>query len=235
MPTLIVALDVPRLPEARSLATRLAATACGFKVGLELLMADGPTAVRTIGRYGPVFADAKFHDIPNTILGAAQALGRAGPTWVTAHALGGGAMLEAAREGLAAGARPQGHPRPLLLAVTILTSHDPESLKAQVGLSGPPEEEALRLAAMALAHGADGIVCSPLEAARLRAELGPRVLLATPGVRGAGEAVGDQRRTATAAEAVRNGADLIIVGRPVTRAAHPLARACDLTREVRAS
>ena len=253
MPVLIVALDVPRLGTARALAESLASTthmrtrkaaaaggeaprppqaALGFKVGLELLMVEGPRAVRTIAPFGPIFADAKLHDIPHTVSRAASALGRLGPVWVTVHALGGGAMIRAAREGLAEGAQARGFPRPKVLAVTVLTSHDRTTLVSEVGLPGTPEEEALRLAALALQHGADGIVCSAREVSRMRAELGREAILATPGIRAEGEEMGDQRRTTTAREAVRQGSDLVIVGRPVTGAQDPTARLRSLLEEV---
>lgn len=235
MAQLIIALDLPDLGPARSLATHLAPLGVGFKVGLELLLSQGPRAVQTIAMLGPVFADAKFHDIPNTVRRSARGIGRTGPAWVTAHALGGGAMLEAARDGLAEGALALGLLRPKVLAVTVLTSHDATSLKNEVGLAGTASDEAMRLAEMALGHGADGIVCSPLEAARMRAAFGSDVLLATPGVRALGENTDDQRRTTTAFEAVRSGSDLVIVGRPVTGASDPVARARALLSEVEAS
>lgn len=235
MARLVIALDVPSLPTARSLASRLAPLDVGFKVGLELLLTNGLRSIRSIAPLGPVFVDAKLHDIPNTVRRAAVGLGRSGPAWVTVHALGGAAMLEAARDGLAEGAEALGFPRPRVLAVTVLTSHDDASLRSEVGLHASASEEALRLAQMALAHGADGIVCSPLEARRMRDAFGADILLATPGVRGAGEAPGDQRRTATAREAVNASADLVIVGRPVTQAQDPVARARDLLKEVERS
>jgi len=232
MALLIVALDVPTLSRARALAARLAPLGVGFKVGLELCMAHGPDAVRAIARYGPVFADMKWHDIPHTVEQAALQLARAGPAFVTAHALGGRAMLAAARAGLGRGSREAGLPRPRLIAVTILTSHDATVVADELGLSGSPLEEAVRLGRLAVEAGADGVVCAPPEAARMRAALGPAVLLATPGVRGATDAAGDQRRTATAGQAVAAGADLVVVGRPVLEAPDPFARAQALLREM---
>lgn len=232
MALLIVALDVPTLAQARAAAARLAPLGVGYKVGLELWMAHGPDAVRAIAPYGPVFADLKWHDIPHTVEQAARQLARTGPAFVTAHALGGRAMLAAARAGLMRGSRESGLARPRLLAVTILTSHDPAVVAGELGLAGSPSDEAVRLGRLAVEAGADGVVCSPLEAARMRAALGPAALLATPGVRSAGEATGDQRRTATAGEAAAAGANLIVVGRPVLQAPDPVARVQALLREM---
>lgn len=213
---LIAALDTADLPRAEALAEALAPCCGVLKLGLELFAAAGPEAVRRIGARAPVFLDLKLHDIPNTVAGAVRALLPLRPAMLTLHAAGGTAMLEAAR----AAAEQAGTTRPILLAVTVLTSLDAAALAA-TGIAATPADQVLRLARLALAAGADGLVCSPREAAILRQALGPAALLVVPGVRPAGSAAGDQARTATPAEAVAAGADWIVVGRPITNAADP--------------
>ena len=174
-----------------------------------------------------MFLDLKLHDIPNTVAGAVRALLPLRPAMLTLHAAGGGAMVEAAREA----AQEAGEARPLLLAVTVLTSLDAGAL-ARTGVADPPEAQVLRLARLALDNGADGLVCSPREAAAIRAEFGARPVLVVPGVRPAGSAAGDQARTATPAEAVAAGADWIVLGRPLTGAADPAAAAASIAAEL---
>jgi orotidine-5'-phosphate decarboxylase len=178
--------------------------------------------VRRIATRAPVFLDLKLHDIPNTVAGAVRALAPLGPAMLTLHAAGGPAMVAAARE--AAEASAGGGVRPALLAVTVLTSLDAASLAA-TGVAGGTVQQVLRLARLALEAGADGLVCSPQEVARIRDAFGAAPLLVVPGVRPAGHATGDQARTATPAEAVAAGADWIVVGRPITGAADPIAAA----------
>ena len=225
---IIAALDTPDLKRAEMLAGALAPPRCGaLKVGLELFGAAGPEAVRRVGSRVPVFLDLKLHDIPNTVAGAVRALLPLRPAMLTVHAAGGAAMVEAAREA----AENAGPERPLILAVTVLTSLDAEAL-AETGAADPPEAQVLRLARLAMENGADGLVCSPREAAAIRAALGPRPLLVVPGVRPAGSAAGDQARTATPAEAVAAGADWIVLGRPLTGAADPAAAAASVAAEL---
>jgi len=220
---IIPAIDTGDLARAEGLAAALAGHCGLLKVGLELFCAAGPPAVAAVARHAPVFLDVKLHDIPNTVAGAIRSLLPLGPAMVTLHAAGGAAMIAAAR----AEAERAGPARPMLLAVTVLTSIDAATLAA-TGVADAPAAQVLRLARLAVAAGADGLVCSPQEAALLRAELGPGPALVVPGVRPAGSAAGDQARTATPAEAVAAGADWIVVGRPITAAPDPAAAAATI-------
>ena len=217
-PRVVVALDYDGPEPALALARRLDPGRCRLKVGKELFTRAGPGVVEDLQALGfQVFLDLKFHDIPNTVAGACRAAAGLGVWMVNVHALGGPRMLAAAREAVAAAPRP-----PLLVAVTVLTSMDAAELQA-VGLPADPLANVRRLAALAEAEGLDGVVCSPREVAALRRERGPAFRLVTPGVRPAGAAPGDQRRTMTPAEALAAGSDYLVVGRPVTRAADPAA------------
>jgi len=217
---LIVALDTPRLDAALAMADRLGGCPAVLKLGLQLFCAEGPAALEALSRRAPVFLDLKLHDIPNTVAGAVRALAPRRPAMLTLHAGGGPAMIAAAREA----AEGVGDDRPLLLAVTVLTSMDAGSLH-EVGVAGGPAQQVLRLGRMAMAAGADGLVCSPREVALLRDALGEMPLLVVPGIRPAGTDKDDQARTATPAEAVADGADWIVVGRPITAAPDPAAAA----------
>ena len=220
---LILALDLPGLAAAEAMASRVLPAAGMLKLGLELFCAAGPEALARLRGLAPVFLDLKLHDIPNTVAGAVRALGPAGAAMLTLHAAGGPAMIAAAREA----AETAGPARPILLAVTVLTSIDAATLH-EVGVAGGPAQQVLRLARMAMASGADGLVCSPREVPLIRDALGEAPLLVVPGIRPAGAAAGDQARTATPAEAVAAGADWIVVGRPITAAADPAAAARDI-------
>ena len=201
-PRIIVALDYAERGDALALVDQLQPGRCRLKVGKELFTRAGPGLVEELGARGfEVFLDLKFHDIPTTVGRAVAAAAGLGVWMVNVHALGGRAMLEAARDAVAALPRA-----PRLIAVTVLTSMDARAL-AEVGIPQSPEEEVARLAALAADCGLDGVVCSPLEAAALRAARGPGFLLVTPGVRPAGAERGDQRRSTTPAEAVAAGAD----------------------------
>jgi orotidine-5'-phosphate decarboxylase len=226
---IVAALDTADLSRAEALADALAPPRCGvLKVGLELFGAAGPEAVRRIGARAPVFLDLKLHDIPNTVAGAVRALLPLRPTMLTLHAAGGEDMVEAAREA----AEAAGAARPILLAVTVLTSLDAGAL-AETGVPDPPEAQVLRLARLALDNGADGLVCSPREATAIRRTFGARPVLVVPGVRPVGSAAGDQARTATPAEAVAAGADWIVLGRPLTAAPDPAAAAAAVAAGLR--
>ena len=216
---IIAALDLPDAPAAATLGARLAPHVGLLKLGLELFGAAGPAGFAGVAAHAPVFLDLKLHDIPNTVAGAVRALLPLRPAMLTLHAAGGPAMIAAARRAA------EGLDRPLLLAVTVLTSMDEAALEA-TGIPGGIAAQVLRLARMALDAGADGLVCSPLEVAMLRATLGAAPYLVVPGVRPAGTEAADQARTATPAEAVAAGADWIVIGRPFTRAADPVAAAC---------
>jgi orotidine-5'-phosphate decarboxylase len=223
---LIVALDTADVDRARCWA-EAAAPYCGlFKLGLEYFLANGAAGFGVItGR--PVFLDLKLHDIPQTVARAVRAVLPLRPRMLTVHATGGTAMVTAAREA----AETAGAARPLVLAVTVLTSLDAAALAA-IGISAAPGEQAIRLARLAAKAGADGLVCSPLEVAALRGALGPDVKLVVPGIRPAGSAAGDQARIGTAAQAVAAGADWIVVGRPITGAVDPGAAAAAIAAEI---
>jgi len=223
---LIVAIDTPDLARAASLARSVEAHCGLFKLGLEFFLANGPAGVREIsGR--PIFLDLKLHDIPNTVAGGIRSILPLAPRMVTLHAAGGGAMIQAAREA----AEAAGTDRPMLLAVTVLTSLDAADLDA-TGVRDDPASQALRLARIALSAGADGLVCSPLEVAMLRRELGAAAKLVVPGIRPAGSAIGDQARTMSPEEAVKLGADWIVVGRPITDAPDPAAAAAAIAARI---
>jgi orotidine-5'-phosphate decarboxylase len=217
---LAVALDVAERSEVLRLARLLGGRVGVAKVGLEAFTAHGPALVAEVLALDvPVFLDLKLHDIPNTVERAARAAARLGVSMLTVHASGGGAMLRAAVAGAAAADRP-----PAVLAVTVLTSLDDAAL-AELGIAGDAAERALAWARLARRCGCAGVVCSPREAPALREATGPGFLLVTPGVRPAGESAGDQRRVATPRDAIAAGADLLVVGRPITAAHDPAAAA----------
>jgi orotidine-5'-phosphate decarboxylase len=226
MTGLIVALDTADPQRARSWASAVAPHCGMLKLGLEFFLANGADGVRRIDDL-PIFLDLKLHDIPNTVAGGVRAVLPMAPGLLTLHASGGTAMIEAARRTAdEAGAR-----RPKLLAVTVLTSLNAEALH-ETGVAGGPRQQVLRLARLALAAGADGLVCSPQEVAMLRDALGAGPLLVVPGIRPAGAAMGDQARTMTPGEAARAGADWLVVGRPITHAADPAEAAASIAAEL---
>lgn len=215
---IIVALDFADADSALALVARLDPALCRLKVGKELFTVAGPDLVRTLVARGfEVFLDLKFHDIPNTVAAACRAAAGLGVWMLNVHASGGRRMMAAAQAALADLPKP-----PLLIAVTVLTSMSAEDL-GEVGISAAPADQVLRLARLAHACKLDGVVCSAQEAAMLRAELGAGFRLVTPGIRPAGAEAGDQRRVMTPAEALRAGATDLVIGRPVTAAADPLA------------
>jgi len=229
-PRLIVALDFSTAQEALALAARLEPALCRVKVGKELFTAAGPALVEDLERRGfQVFLDLKFHDIPNTVAQACLAAARLGVWMVNVHALGGRRMMAAAREALDRSAAP-----PKLVAVTVLTSMEPADL-AELGVDGDPEAAVLRLAGLAKDSGLDGVVCSAREAALLRREFGREFCLVTPGIRPAGAVRDDQSRVSTPLDAIRAGADYLVVGRPITRAADPRAASRALAGEISAA
>ena len=221
-PRVIVALDFPDMMSAFGLAARLDPAACAVKVGKELFTVAEAGLVRELVRRGfRVFLDLKFHDIPNTVAQACSAATRLGVWMIDVHAAGGSAMLKAARDAVADAAKDAGKPRPLLVAVTVLTSLTADDLAA-TGVMGTPEAQVLRLARLAQANGLDGVVCSAQEAAALRAACGPGFKLVTPGIRPAGSAAHDQARVMTPQAAIAAGADYLVIGRAITGAADPL-------------
>ena len=232
---LAVALDLPERAALLAMARRVAPEAGVLKLGLEAFVAEGPALVREVVAAGAeVFLDLKLHDIPNTVGRAAAAAVATGAAIVNCHASGGRDMMRAfGDEGRAAAAKA-GRPAPKLIAVTVLTSLDAGALAA-IGFAGTPREAAVRLASLARDAGLDGVVCSPEEIAAIRAACGRDFLLVVPGVRPAGAAPGDQKRVATPADAVRAGADLLVVGRPITGAADPAAAARAIALEIAAA
>jgi len=216
---LYVALDTPDLAAARALAVAVAPHVGGLKLGLEFFVANGLTGALVLAGTGlPIFLDLKLHDIPNTVAGAIRALGPLSPAIVTVHAAGGHAMMRAAKTSAPPGCK--------VVAVTVLTSLDTHDL-AELGLGMSPAALAMSYAASARGAGLDGIVCSPHEVRAIKAAW-PDALAVVPGVRPEGGAAGDQKRAATPAEALSAGADILVVGRPITGAPDPGAAACDL-------
>lgn len=226
-PRIILALDYPDAAPALALVARLSPQLCRVKVGKELFTRAGPPLVERLVAQGfQVFLDLKYHDIPNTVAAACAAAADLGVWMMNVHASGGRRMLEAARDSLA-----KRSSRPLLVAVTVLTSMDSADL-LELGWRDGPEEQVLRLARLAQQAGLDGVVCSPREAARLRADLGPAPLLVTPGVRPASAAQDDQRRVMTPRDALAAGASYLVIGRPVTAAPDPLQALLSLNAEL---
>jgi orotidine-5'-phosphate decarboxylase len=217
---LIVALDVPTAAAARKIVAAVGDSALTYKVGMQLYTAEGPSIVRElVGSGRHVFLDLKYHDIPNTVGAAVREAAQLGVSLLTVHASGGGKMLRAAVE-TARAAKPD----LLVLAVTVLTSMNDVDL-GMIGLRGGVLDQVLRLAALALSNGCQGVVASAHEAAALRQEFGRDFAIVTPGVRPAGSGHGDQARVVTPAEAIAAGASHIVVGRPITEAADPAAEA----------
>ncbi len=221
-PRVIVALDFPDSERALGLVNRLDPVLCALKVGKELFTAAGPDLVRElVRRHFRVFLDLKYHDIPNTVSQACAAATRLGVWMMNVHASGGPAMLAAARDAVATTAANENRARPLLIAVTVLTSMDAADLAA-IGIDAAPATQALHLARMAQANGLDGVVCSAQEAPALRAACGPGFKLVTPGIRPAGTDVHDQARVMTPQGAIDAGADYLVIGRAITAVADPL-------------
>lgn len=224
---LIVALDVPTQSEAADLARLLQPYVGGFKVGLELLMGEGPAAVSRVIEVGsPVFVDAKLHDIPNTVARAARRLGEIGARWVTVHASGGEEMVRVATEALAESSEG----RAGALAVTVLTSLDQNGL-ATTGVERILGDQVAAMAELGARAGAEGVVCAVTEAPLVKGS-GLDLTIVTPGIRPAGAESSDQRRVATPGAAIEAGADLLVVGRPITAAPDPVAAAITIAGEI---
>jgi orotidine-5'-phosphate decarboxylase len=230
-PRVIVALDFSDGDQARQFVARLEPGSCRLKIGKELFTREGPELVRYFTANGhEVFLDLKFHDIPNTVARACQAAAALGVWMLNVHASGGSKMMSAAKAAL----DELGSHRPLLIGVTVLTSMAGEDLR-ELGVNADPGEQVLRLAALAKASGLDGVVCSPQEASLLRAELGERFKLVTPGIRPKGASMDDQSRVLTPADAIRSGSDYLVMGRPITRAEDPASVLHHINQELQAA
>ncbi|MCB1923440.1 MAG: orotidine-5'-phosphate decarboxylase [Gammaproteobacteria bacterium] len=226
-PRVIVALDFADTAPALALLSRIDPTQCRAKIGKEMFTRAGPTFVEQVRTMGfEVFLDLKFHDIPNTVAAACDAAADLDVWMMNVHASGGRRMMSTAAERLA-----QRTQRPLLIGVTILTSLGEQDI-AEVGYSGSPADNVRRLAALAEDSGLDGVVCSPLEVAALRAERGADFRLVTPGVRPAGASLDDQKRIMTPGDAIGAGASYLVIGRPITAAADPLASLAAINAEI---
>ncbi len=230
---IVVALDVETSAQALALVEKLRGLVGMFKIGKQLFTAAGPDIVRQVVGLGEkVFLDLKFHDIPNTVASAGVEAARLGVSIFNVHALGGSAMMRATVDAINAAAERENLAKPLILAVTILTSHDQLSLR-EIGLERSIQEQVLRLAQLAATSGINGVVASPLEIAPLRATLeNPNFVILTPGVRPTGAVLNDQKRVMTPGDAVKAGADYLVIGRPITGAENPVAAAQKISEEI---
>lgn len=227
---LIVALDVPSAAHARQVVQTLGGTITTFKIGKQLFTAEGPGIVRELVSSGrKVFLDLKFHDIPNTVAAAVSSAAALGVNMLTVHTSGGSKMLKAAVE-----AASQSTAKPMILAVTVLTSMVEADLQ-EIGVSGSVLSQVLRLGALARSAGCNGLIASAHEARELRRELGDGFEIITPGVRPAGTVKGDQARVLTPAEAIEAGATRLVVGRPITEAPNPAEAAKQILAEIEPS
>lgn len=223
----IVALDFPAEKLALSFVDGVDPGLCKLKIGKELFTRAGPQFVDKLVKRGfDVFLDLKFHDIPNTVAAATRAACDLGVWMLNVHALGGREMMAAAKEAVEHSAH-----QPILIAVTILTSMNEAALK-EIGLTKTPKEHVLDLATLAKQAGLDGVVCSALEAQMLRHSLGPRFQLITPGIRPANADSGDQKRIMTPKDAIANGTDYLVIGRPITQAADPVSVLTQINAEI---
>jgi orotidine-5'-phosphate decarboxylase len=230
---LIVALDVDTKEKALNLVEKLKSEVKTFKIGSELFTSCGPDIVAAVKSKGcGIFLDLKFHDIPNTVAKSAVAATRLGVSILNVHALGGYDMMKKCAEAVAAEAKALKIAKPKVIAVTILTSTDENSLK-KIGISDNMEKQVLKLAKLAKDASLDGVVASPSEVKLIRKELGEEFIIVTPGVRPVWAAVNDQKRITTPKEAVVNGASYIVVGRPIVEASDPLAAAKKVLEEIR--
>jgi orotidine-5'-phosphate decarboxylase len=234
---ILIALDVSTAAEALAMADRLRGVVGGYKIGSQLFTAAGPSVVRAlVDRGDRVFLDLKFHDIPNTVAGAVVSSVDLGVWMVNVHASGGRAMLEAAKRAADSALTSSGKARPIVIAVTVLTSLDGSALNS-VGVAGTPMDQVVRLARLSQEAGLDGVVASPQETSAIRAACGPEFVIVTPGIRGGAAASGpdDQQRTATPAGAIEAGSSYLVIGRPITGAGDPRAAAQRIAAEIATS
>jgi orotidine-5'-phosphate decarboxylase len=234
---ILVALDVASAPDALALAETLRGAVGGFKIGSQLFTSAGPEIVRTLVRRGDrVFLDLKFHDIPTTVAGAVAAATDLGVWMLNVHASGGPSMMSAARRAADESAARTGAPRPLVIAVTVLTSLGDESLAA-IGVQSTAADQVVRLAALARASGLDGVVASPQEVDAIRRSAGADFVIVTPGIRGGSARSGpdDQQRTASPSGAIAAGSSFLVIGRPITSAADPRRAALEMADEIATS
>ncbi|WP_414160524.1 orotidine-5'-phosphate decarboxylase [Selenomonas sp.] len=232
---LIVALDVHTMADVQQLVTTLGDTVSYYKVGMELFYSVGPDVVRYLKQQGKhVFLDLKLHDIPNTVAGGLTSLMTLGADIVNVHASGGYTMMKTAAERLHAAAAEQGVPCPKIIAITVLTSMNDDDW-AKLGETEPIADRVTRLAKLTKSAGLDGVVASPREAASIRAACGEDFLIVTPGVRPAGASIDDQSRIATPAQALKNGATHLVVGRPIRAAENPREAAISIIKEMASS
>lgn len=228
---IIVALDCGR-DRALELARDLSGRVGWVKVGMTLFYAEGPAIVEAMRELGlKVFLDLKLHDIPFQVRGAAKSAALTGADLISIHGLGASEMIAEARAGVEEAAAQSGRAPAELVAITVLTSHDETSL-AEIGVASSVKDEVRRLASLAYGAGSNGIVCSPQEAAEMRGLLGPDALIVCPGMRPAGADAGDQRRIATPAAAIADGASRLVIGRPITQAEDPAQAAEDIVKEM---
>jgi len=228
----LVAIDTPDRARAGELVRQLGDSVGGIKLGLEFFNTNGPDGVRHVASgHDRLFLDLKFHDIPDTVAGAVRAVVPLQPMILNVHAAGGPSMMKAARRAAEEEAARLGVRRPLVIAVTVLTSLDESDFEA-VGQKGPIRDQVVRLTRLALDCGLDGVVCSPLEIASIRQACGPEPALVVPGIRPAGAARGDQKRVMTPSEALAAGADWLVIGRPITGAADPATAARGIVAEL---
>jgi len=229
-----VALDVPDSKTACALAVRLKEHVGFFKVGMELYNAEGPSVVRTLTSLGvKIFLDLKFHDIPNTVAGVSRIVAPLGISIFNLHAAGGLEMMRACLKAASESTAKAGVPRPRIIAVTVLTSIDDATFKMVSQSDVNVSKHVEHLARMAKEAGLDGVVASPQEIELIRAACGPNFLIVTPGVRPAGGDIGDQKRVATPAGAIRAGADILVIGRPITAAPDSVEAAEKIVEEIK--
>ena len=224
---IICAVDVKDQKSGADLVVALGGSVGTIKLGKEFFVAEGPQGVRKVAGGRPLFLDLKFHDIPNTVAGAVRSALHLHPAMMTIHASGGAAMMRAAGDA----AHGEADEAPWILAVTVLTSMGDDDLGA-VGQATPATDQVLRLAHLAQKSGCSGVICAPSEVATLRRECGVDFKLVTPGVRPVGSATGDQKRVMTPKEAIDAGADLLVIGRPITQAPDPAAAAREIAAEI---